>query len=474
MVYKNSKKKNNDLKPVIKTSYKKINRKQNRKKIGGFPSWSGIKEGFQKSIGRVKGKGVKVGDKIEFLSRQQRGLSQFKIGQNYRSGKQIESRMDYMTKRINEKKQIFTKVNGKLAGRQSKFRSIVNNKYEKLEIEMAEESAKLKSQLTKGKINQSQFDTKIAEIGKKKEKTMAEIELIKKNFTERNKDLIKKVEEKKKDLIKISDKYKPNIEKLTLKLRTKVRKSTKLLDTGLRRTCKKLPKSESCFGALEACRAKPEIIGKAKIIACMSSEGFTDQNFVRDLDANILKTKLYYSPSRRRKIRARSERITRLPQTIEIKDKTQIVLKDTQKLKDLKKVQNEVKPYKTSEIYSDTVLNRTKGNLQKIQQQERADIVQTQSTQLTQEMNKTNAIALKKFNQTNIALKKVKQEEKDKAKQLIKNTKAKRDALLAEQTAEQEAKIAREAAEREAKEKVEQKAKEAAEREALLMGATEA
>ena len=55
---KNSKKKINDLKPVIKTSYKKVNRKQNTKQIGGG-AWGEFKEWSQKTVGRYKGVGVK-------------------------------------------------------------------------------------------------------------------------------------------------------------------------------------------------------------------------------------------------------------------------------------------------------------------------------------------------------------------------------------------------------------------------------
>ena len=343
MVYKNSKnskKKINDLKPVIKNSYKKVNRKKT-KKIGGGPfDW--IKEKLStgarkiskvprkaseqviRKVGRFQGKAVKLDTgKFKFFKRSERGLSKYPIGFNYRSGKQIESRMDYMTHRINEKRQIYTKVNGKLAGRRSKFRSIVNNKMEKLEIEMAEKTARLKGQLTKGKITQTEFETKIADIAKKKDKTLAEIEKVKQNFLNRNKDLIQKVEAKKKDLIKISDKYKPDIEKLNLKLRTKVRKANKLLDTGLRRTCKGLKETEKCFDILEKCRENPINIGKAKISQCMLDSGFTDPLFKNNLDDNIKRIKWYNSPSRRIKIRARSKRIKRLEETKETQNKVQ-------------------------------------------------------------------------------------------------------------------------------------------------------
>ena len=338
---KNSKKKINDLKPVIKTSYKKVNlnRKKNTKKIGGG-LWSSIKgklsgakqdlkssytaakefsgkakEGFTKGIGRFRGKGVKQADgTIKFFSRKERGLSRFKIGRNYRSGKQIEDRVNYMTHRINEKKQLYTKVNAKLASKKTEFNMKVKNRFEKLEIEMAEKTAKLEKQLASGKIDKGRFDQEIGNLTKTKEETFQKLQESKQRFIDKHKKLIEKVEENKKNLIKIADKYKPHIEKLSLKLRTKVRKSNKLLDKGLLRTCKKLPKSENCSSQLNKCRplAGGPNITKGQIIKCMGKiEGFN----LAALDKNIKRTKWYSSPYRRIKIRSRAKRIERLKET---------------------------------------------------------------------------------------------------------------------------------------------------------------
>jgi hypothetical protein len=456
MVYKNSKntkKKINDLKPVIKTSFKKVNRKQTKKIGGSIIDWvkGKVSTGARKiskvpgkaseqiirKVGRFQGKAVKLDTgKFKFFKRSERGLSSYPVGFNYRSGKQIENRMNYMTHRINEKKQIYTMVNGKLAGRRSKFRSIVNNKMEKLEIEMAEKTATLKGQLTKGKITQAEFDTKIADIAKKKDKTLAEIEKVKQNFLNRNKDLIQKVEAKKKDLIKISDKYKPDIEKLNLKLRTKVRKANKLLDTGLRRTCKGLKEQEKCFEILEKCRENPLIIGKAKISKCMFDQGFTDPLFAKNLDANILRTKWYNNPSRRRKIRARAARIDRLAETKLIQNKVHQALIDTKKLKDLKEAQKYVKPLKTSKIYSEESRYLEKDALQQIKQQEIENTVQIGKTKLTKELsNEVEKGELKFINRQNALEAKIRKEKEDAEKIITEATEAteKQKAIIAQQ-----------------------------------------
>jgi len=391
---KNSKKKINDLKPVIKTSYKKVNvnskkRKGNTKKIGGS-MWDKFKEGAEKTLGRYKGKGVKVGDEIEFLSRQQRGLSRFKIGQNYRSGKQIENRIDYMTKRINEQKQIFTKVNNKLAGKQVQFDMAVKNRFEKLEIEIATETAELEKKLAKGKIKKLNFDEEIKKLSKKKDETLNELNIAKKKFLEKHKKLIKKVEDRKKNLIKMSDRYEPHIKKLTLKLRTKVRKSNKFLDRGLYRSCKNLPKETMCFDRLKKCRDR---ITKEKIIDCMKINELT----MDILDKNILKTKLYTSPSQRIKIKARSERIKRLHETSELMESSKVQMKyvsdlkqeTKDKLQKIRTTQENAQKLKTSKIYGSERNTLSAKAKKKIEKEERDAIIKEKKNELERKMEKS-------------------------------------------------------------------------------------
>ena len=442
MVYKNSKnskKKINDLKPVIKTSYKKVNRKQNTKQIGGG-AWGEFKEWSQKTVGRYKGKGVKVDGKIEFFSRQKRGLSQFKIGQNYRSGEQIKNRVNYVTKRIEEKKHQFTKVNNKLSGKQFKFDRIVDNKFKKVEIEIATEQANLSKKLAQGKITKEQFNSGVDKLAKRKDNIVKELEVEKKNFLEKHAKLIKKMEKKRKEFIKISDKYKPKIEKLTLKLETKIRKANKLLDKGLYRTCKKSP-NEACFDTLKACRKDTSNISKLQLLNCMKGiEGFTSEN----LNANISKIKWYNSPSRRRKIRARSKRIEGLPQTQKIQN-------------DYRKIQNEVSKIKQTRVSNTPAINQIldKERLKKYKKSEAQEFADKEVSKLKTGMDQSITQKKGEFNktisQTISDTQKVQEAEKKAAKNAVEKLEAKELAAAeakaaAEEAAKKAAKEAEEAA----------------------------
>ena len=459
MVYKNSKnskKKINDLKPVIKTSYKKVNRKQNTKQIGGG-AWGEFKEWSQKTVGRYKGKGVKVDGKIEFFSRQKRGLSQFKIGQNYRSGEQIKNRVNYVTKRIEEKKHQFTKVNNKLSGKQFKFDRIVDNKFKKVEIEIATEQANLSKKLAQGKITKEQFNSGVDKLAKRKDNIVKELEVEKKNFLEKHAKLIKKMEKKRKEFIKISDKYKPKIEKLTLKLETKIRKANKLLDKGLYRTCKKSP-NEACFDTLKACRKDTSNISKSQLLNCMKGiEGFTSEN----LNANISKIKWYNSPSRRRKIRARSKRIEGLPETQKIQS-------------DYKKIQNEVSNIKKARVSNTPAINQIldKERLKKYKKSEAQEFADKEVSKLKTGMDQSITQKKGEFNktisQTISDTQQVQKLEKEAATNAVKKLEAKELAAAqklakeAEEAAEAKAAAEAKVAAEEAAQKLAKEAEEAA------------
>ena len=337
MVYKNSKKKNNNLKPVIKTSYKKVNvnRKKNTKntKKNGGGAWGEFKEWSQKSLGRYKGVGVKVKNEtgaiktgaIKFFSRQERGLSKFKIGRNYKSSGQMKEGLNYMTDRINEKKQEFTVLHNKLSGRQFNFDALVKNKLTKFKNSVKKEEellSKLKD------TNPIKYNRKVLELEAKQKKVFKEIENEKKLFTKKNKKLIKNISKKKKNLDRVSKRYSSRIKKLENKLEEKLRKSEKLFTKALSRTCNK-SSNKNCSTALRECF---ESIGvnTTKMSRCMQQKGIKD--FTEEaLKANIIKTKLYYSPMRRNKIRARSARIERTPETQKVLDETRGTVSQTDK-----------------------------------------------------------------------------------------------------------------------------------------------
>ena len=449
---KNSKKKINDLKPVIKTSYKKVNRKQNTKQIGGG-AWGEFKEWSQKTVGRYKGVGVKnEKGAIKFFTRQERGLSRFKVGHNYRSGKQIENRVNYVTAKITEKKQQFTKVQNKLSGKQFKFDRIVDNKFKKVEIEIATEQANLSQKLAQKKITKDQFNEGVEKLANRKTKILDELNKEKTQFLEKHTKLINKMEKKRKEFIKISDKYKPKIEKLTLKLQTKVRKANKLLDKGLYRTCKKSP-NKGCFSQLKTCRANTSNISKPHLLSCMNGiEGF-DQ---KSLDKNILKIKWYNSPSRRRKIRARSKRIERLPETQKIQN-------------DYGKIQKEVSNIKNTRISNTHAINQIleRKQLKQLRKSEAQDFAEKELSNLETGMESSITKKTREFNGTIATTKKAQGEAKEAAqKQLNKATKEAAEKVAAE-------KVAKEAAEAE-KVAAEKVAKEAAEAEKLAKEAAEA
>ena len=298
MVCKNSKKKNNNLKPVIKTSYKKVNRKQ-IKKIGGS-LWSGIKELVSSPITPVKSKrrflsGIAITKTVDdkgklvykSFTRSSRGKSIFPF-RSYKSTSQMRKNLEFGKSELAHHKREYILLDNKLNNYKAKFQHSYDQKFNEFKDKIEKE---IKLPQYAGVEGQAKLYKKYKDKADAFKKSKAE-------FDSKYKNLADKVNEKKKVFDKVKTKYENRIKEFQKKMATKVNTTKSLVSEGARRTCKSSSIKKGCQDAVDKCIGQG-LFNPQKLQECMHKDGFIDFT-AKKLETNIINAKTIFH---RRKIR---------------------------------------------------------------------------------------------------------------------------------------------------------------------------